>query len=1137
MSNQFIGRTFQHIGRRLYEWYDRSLVNRMSLKAQILMAGLLIVIGFFSYALAEKQLERSSNDRLNALALLYSQRLQSEIDKVLIQAEGLSKRSLVLNALTDSAERNAYLSLFLAEYRLGFPDMNSISLLDQVGVVIAASSHLSWANEAIFSRAMSSGKAALVMERRLGRSILVLAYPVISDASGMPEGALVGEVDLSALARRTISSAQAIGMWEHHLSVIDESGQTIFASAESAPGETLVIRQPLGGELASSGQHLALSIAVSKSAVYEPLQRMILLILGGSVAALLAIMYLVRRLANSIVQPLAEMSHHAMEIAGAGPSGLQALPVNRRDEIGWMGMAFNEMVFSLRQAYNTQDEQVRARTAELAVAQERLSGVLAGLDDVVYATDPKFKTFEYLSPAAAKVFGQPAEVFIANPLLYRAMILPEDVTRLAETRRAQGLGTEQRYRIRRPDGSIRWMLDRFWLIRDEAGNPVRINGLVRDITQSVEAEASIHLQERALASSSCGVVIADMRQAGQPVLYVNDAFERITGYSADEVLGKNCSILQGAEMAQDRAALDEIRLAIREGRSTKVVLTNYRKTGEAFWNELQLSPLHDETGRVTHYIGIQNDISASVAATQALMASEQRLALTIDALHEGVWDWNIPNDVLITSPSWYGILGFDPAGTQGEMNFSGFLDRIPDHWKEQFRGEINDYMVQSENDFYLEHQMMHADGRLIWVANHGRVVERQSDGTPLRMVGTIVDITLRIDASQRINRLMHQLDMIISLSPDAFVYFGEQGDLVFVNPAFERMIGINGGELAGMSLEQFRQRLAAWADPDYPFPKAEEVGLDTDWSGRLLHMLKPVRRVLLVSRRGGSDGRSAVVYLRDVTRETEVDRMKSEFLSTAAHELRTPMASIMGFAELLMIREFAPERMRDMLETMHRQARRLTDLVNELLDLARIEARAGKDFKIANHRLGQVIEDAVAALHVDGDRGRMRLNLPEQLPEIPIDSAKMEQAVINLLSNAYKYSPDGGAIDISVSFRTVSAKEQIGIVVRDHGIGMSPEQCKRVFERFFRADPSGNIPGTGLGMSLVKEIMDSHGGTVDVASELGDGTQVTLWLPLSPAAEGATGQPVEPEANRSQSGELTLWLNEPDSNPVSHQLH
>jgi signal transduction histidine kinase len=290
---------------------------------------------------------------------------------------------------------------------------------------------------------------------------------------------------------------------------------------------------------------------------------------------------------------------------------------------------------------------------------------------------------------------------------------------------------------------------------------------------------------------------------------------------------------------------------------------------------------------------------------------------------------------------------------------------------------------------------------------------------------------------------------------------------------------------------------------------------------QLIYMVKPRTSVLQVSWHSPSVGNSVVVYLRDVTHETEVDRMKSEFLSSAAHELRTPMASIMGFSELLMMREFSLEKTRDMLGTIHRQAKRLTVLINELLDLARIEARAGKDFNIAKHPLAPVILEAVNSLNTDGDRGRIQLVLPDDLPELMLDPAKYQQAVINLLSNAYKYSPEGGDIEVFVVQQCLDGIDALGLVVRDHGIGMSTEQSERVFERFYRADPSGNIPGTGLGMSLVKEVMEGMGGCVSLASEPGVGTTVTLWLKL---VASSAQKILPPEASKCRPyGELTLW--------------
>jgi signal transduction histidine kinase len=208
---------------------------------------------------------------------------------------------------------------------------------------------------------------------------------------------------------------------------------------------------------------------------------------------------------------------------------------------------------------------------------------------------------------------------------------------------------------------------------------------------------------------------------------------------------------------------------------------------------------------------------------------------------------------------------------------------------------------------------------------------------------------------------------------------------------------------------------------------------------------------------------SQVFYLRDVTHETEVDAMKSEFLSTAAHELRTPMASIFGFCELLLHRKMTPERQREMLQVVHRQTQRMVDILNELLDLARIEARRGTDFRLETVDLARLALDVVAEFQPPAGRDAPVIQrLPEGLA-VRVDRNKMHQALGNVLSNAYKYSPGGGAVSLALlADEPGTAGEdgpsdgplQWGIRVQDAGIGMTAEQLARVSERFYRADAS-----------------------------------------------------------------------------------
>jgi signal transduction histidine kinase len=345
-----------------------------------------------------------------------------------------------------------------------------------------------------------------------------------------------------------------------------------------------------------------------------------------------------------------------------------------------------------------------------------------------------------------------------------------------------------------------------------------------------------------------------------------------------------------------------------------------------------------------------------------------------------------------------------------------------------------------------------------------------------------------------------RLNTVFDLSPDGFVVFDQDLRLVFVNQAFLAMTGWEDkAALRHETLASFNQRMCDLHDPAYALPplsmqRGDETPFDTM---DLLHLRLPRPRVLtrLVRHNAGGRGES-ILYFRDVTHETEVDRMKSEFLTTAAHELRTPMVSVFGFTELLLTRPVPEQQRRDMLQTIHRQASLLINLVNELLDLARIEARQDQALNRRPCAVRELLTSAVSAM-AGGASKRHEMVIEEPLHDGQVmgDPDKLLRALNNVLSNAQKYSPAGGVIRLGT--QQDSPGQRMAIWVQDEGIGMTPEQTARIFERFYRADPSGNIPGTGLGMSLVKEIVDLHQGDIEVQSTPLRGTRVTLYLPLA----------------------------------------
>ncbi len=346
-----------------------------------------------------------------------------------------------------------------------------------------------------------------------------------------------------------------------------------------------------------------------------------------------------------------------------------------------------------------------------------------------------------------------------------------------------------------------------------------------------------------------------------------------------------------------------------------------------------------------------------------------------------------------------------------------------------------------------------------------------------------------------------QLNAIFALSPDGFVSFDSARRVKYVSPGFARMTAAGDMALTGLDEHDFSawfaEHCASGSDTLDIAAIRSTVADGKPNATQTLEITGDAKRVLKIGFRSSDSGVvSQVLYFRDVTHETEVDHMKSEFLSTAAHELRTPMASILGFSEVLLHQDVEAEAQREFLGIIYKQSQLMAKILDELLDLARIEARRGKDFRYSKVCLQELAEDLAKSFIPPQGRGPLELDLPEQKLEVIADSGKLRQAVLNVLSNAYKYSPGGGPVVLGVEVQNrTGAKPRTCIHIIDHGIGMTPEQLARVCERFYRADTSGKTSGTGLGMSIVKEIIDLHGGELSISSEVNFGTRVSLCLP------------------------------------------
>ncbi|WP_264737599.1 ATP-binding protein [Cytobacillus firmus] len=235
-----------------------------------------------------------------------------------------------------------------------------------------------------------------------------------------------------------------------------------------------------------------------------------------------------------------------------------------------------------------------------------------------------------------------------------------------------------------------------------------------------------------------------------------------------------------------------------------------------------------------------------------------------------------------------------------------------------------------------------------------------------------------------------------------------------------------------------------------------------------------------------------VLVHRDITKEFKVDEMKSEFVSTVSHELRTPLASILGFSELLLNRELKAEKQKKYLKTILNEAKRLTSLINDFLDVQRMES--GKQtYEKKYIELLPIIEKVIDNQQVQTDVHKVILESFDGNDLILGDSCKIEQVFTNLISNAIKYSPSGGPVYI----RLYEENSLLNIEVEDHGLGIPGDAAEDIFNKFYRVDNSDRrrIGGTGLGLSIVQEIVRAHDGNVSVKSKYGEGSTFIVSIP------------------------------------------
>ncbi|MFN3834279.1 MAG: ATP-binding protein [Glycocaulis sp.] len=524
--------------------------------------------------------------------------------------------------------------------------------------------------------------------------------------------------------------------------------------------------------------------------------------------------------------------------------------------------------------------------------------------------------------------------------------------------------------------------------------------------------------------------------------------------------------------------------------------------------------------------------SGALKKTEAqLRDSERRFRLAIEGARCGVWDWDIETDQVFITDSFARMLGLADST---RLSGPDFMQLLSSEDRSRLRTAVRAAARAEEVDLEVRAQHL-----AVWVQMRGRLLPSEAAGAGPRLVGVAIDVTERKGAQARVAAAETRLRAALESMTESFALWDSRRRLVLWNRKFREFFRLPEGSLRpGMAYEAVEAAASPSITEIYNSENDGESYQMELADGRWLHyserptadgglvsvgaditLLKKQEADLLESERTlrqtvetVEQSRKQIEELaeshrREKLRAEEANRSKSEFLANMSHELRTPLNAIIGFSEMMKTQMFGPlghDRYVEYAGDIHNSGGHLLSLINDILDMSKVEA--GKfNLQTEPVHAGEVIEQCMRLVSARAQEKNLQVRVEaDGIPEVEADPRALKQILINLMTNAVKFTPEGGRVIV----RAFEAADGIVLQVADTGIGIAEEDLPRLGRPFeqIESQHSKSHQGSGLGLALSKSLVELHGGELRIDSILGQGTTVSFTIPATLASQTPPGE-------------------------------